>query len=364
LKVAIMGAGLSGLTCAIMLEKYGVSPTIFEKRNKIGDRFVNAEALLPVLNRPINDDIAYLADTYGIYLQPLSNIRKINIFSENKTASIEGHLGFINIRGRENESFENQLSRQVKSKILFNSKYTHEELLKEFTHVIMATGDAAYTTKIQDYKVDLTVTLKGATVEGKFNRYTVGMWLNNSFAPQGYGYLLPYSEKEACISIGYPDYIHNQKQNLDELWEKFFQRVCKDFNQDLKITDRFEVTRYIIGMCLYPRLGNTFFVGNCFGSIMPAFGFGQLPAILTGIYAAEDLAGRASYLKLVKPLQKSYQNALILRKTLEQLDNNQLDKVISLLNTEIAQRILNSKRHDPLKIITYLLRPLTKLKVL
>lgn len=359
-----MGAGLSGLTCAIMLEKYGISPTIFEKRNKVGDRFVNAEALLHVLNRPINDEIAYLAESYGIYLQPLSNIRKVNVFSENKNAIIEGHLGFINTRGRESESFENQLLKQVKSKIIFNSKYTYDELLKNFTHVVMATGDGAYTTKIQDYEVDLTVTLKGATVEGNFNRYSVGMWLNNSFAPQGYGYLLPYSEKEASITIGFPDYPDNQEKDLNVLWEKFYQRVCKDLNQNIKITDRFEITRYIIGISKYPRLGNTFFIGNCFGSIMPAFGFGQLPAILTGIYAAQDLAGKESYLNLVKPLQESYKNALVLRRILEQLDNNQLDKVISLLNTKIAQRILNSKKYDPLKVTTYFLQPLTKLRVL
>lgn len=31
MNVAIMGAGLSGLSCAIMLEKNGIEPYIFEK---------------------------------------------------------------------------------------------------------------------------------------------------------------------------------------------------------------------------------------------------------------------------------------------------------------------------------------------
>ena len=203
MKVAIMGAGLSGLACAITLEKYGVFPTIFEKRSCVGDRFVNGEALLPIFNRPINDDYAYLSENHGIFLQPLANISKMNFYSENRQGVVTGHLGFVNLRGRKDESFESQLFRQVKSGIYFNSKYTYEELLQDYTHVIMATGDADYALKVQNFQVDLSVTLKGATVEGEFDRHHVAIWLNNNLAPKGYGFLLPYSEKEAVITIGY-----------------------------------------------------------------------------------------------------------------------------------------------------------------
>lgn len=48
MKVAIMGAGLSGLACAIRLEQLGIYPDIFEKRGSIGDRFVNGEVLLTI----------------------------------------------------------------------------------------------------------------------------------------------------------------------------------------------------------------------------------------------------------------------------------------------------------------------------
>ncbi|MGE5454026.1 MAG: NAD(P)-binding protein, partial [Methylocystaceae bacterium] len=33
-----MGAGLSGLCCAITLKKQGLDPVVFEKRNQVGDR--------------------------------------------------------------------------------------------------------------------------------------------------------------------------------------------------------------------------------------------------------------------------------------------------------------------------------------
>jgi len=53
--IAIMGAGLSGLSCAMTLEKNGISPTIFEKRSQIGDRFVNGEVLLSIFAFPVHD---------------------------------------------------------------------------------------------------------------------------------------------------------------------------------------------------------------------------------------------------------------------------------------------------------------------
>lgn len=75
-----MGAGLSGLVCAIMLEKNGIHPTIFEKRSQAGDRFINGEIFLSSLSKPVSDAIAYFADTYGIYLQPTSHIKNLVLY--------------------------------------------------------------------------------------------------------------------------------------------------------------------------------------------------------------------------------------------------------------------------------------------
>lgn len=362
MNVAIMGAGLSGLACAITLEKHGITPTIFENRSQVGDRFINGEAIIPILDRPINDSYSFLAEKYGIFLQPLSNIRSMTFYSENKVATLSGYLGFLNARGRHSQSFENQLFKQVRSKIIFNSNVTYEQLLKDFTHVILATGDAAYASKIQDYKVGLTVTLKGATVEGKFDRFNAAIWLDNNLSPKGYGYLMPFSEREASITIGYPDYPENRSKDINALWGNFYDRVCTNLNQNLKVTDNFEITRYIIGQCQYPRLGNTFFVGNCFGAIMPAFGFGQLPAMLTGVYAAFDLVGKGNYTELVKHLQESYNNSLVIRRFMEQLDNRKLDLLVSLFNTKLANYMFNNQKINPFKMASYLLKPQVKIR--
>lgn len=362
MKIAIMGAGLSGLACAITLEKHQIPFSIFEKRSQVGDRFVNGEALISALTRPINDPIAYLSEKHGIYLQPLSPMRHISFFSPQKQSQLSGQLGFINIRGRHSQSFENQLLRQLKTPIVFNSSYSYEQLLQDYTHIILATGDAAYASKIQDFDMDFTVTLKGATVEGKFDRHKVYIWLNYNLAPQGYAYLLPYSEQEACITIAYPDYPSNQAISPEKLWERFYALARTNLKQPLTITDSFQVTRYIIGLSAEPRIGNTFFVGNCFGAVMPGFGFGQFESIMTGIYAAQDLCGLGNYSDLTKPFRSSYQHSLVLRRTMELLNNSQLDNLVSLTNHNIAQKLINNKHLNPLKLASRLLRPWVKLQ--
>ncbi|WP_202080947.1 NAD(P)/FAD-dependent oxidoreductase [Caldalkalibacillus salinus] len=355
--IAIMGAGLSGLSAAITLEKYGVKPTIFEKRREVGDRFVNAEALLPILDLPIDDEIAYFSETFGLYLKPSSNIRNLTIHSENESTTLEGKLGFVNIRGRHEDAFEKQLEKQVQSEIHFHSEHTYEALLREYSHVILATGDAEYSAKIQPFDTDLTVSLKGATVAGHFDRFHVHVWLNHHYAPKGYAYLLPFSDEEANIVIAYPDYPENTEKEMAAYFEPFYQEVQDIFDQTLRITDQFQIRNYVIGMCQYPRIGNTFFVGNNFGSIQPFLGFGQFVAVLTGVCAARDILGLGHYEEDIHQVMKDYKHSLVMRQTLEKMSNAHYDFIVKNMNQEIFSRMLSARRFNSLKYASYLLRP-------
>jgi len=360
MKVAIMGAGLSGLVSAITLEKHGIVPTIFESRDDVGDRFINGEVLLNILSRPINNSLEHFANKYDIHLKPTSILKQINFYSKNAAATIKGTLGYTNIRGRHEDSFENQLKKQVKSEITFNSKYTHEYLAKHFDYVILATGDGEYARKLGNYRCDLSTSLKGTTVEGNFIKDKIIMWTNYDFAPKGYAYLIPFSDKEAHIVIAYPDYDENIKKDINTLWEMFYEQACKDTKQNLHITDEFQISKYMIGISHKPRIDNTLFVGNCFGSISPSFGFGQYTSILTGIYAAHHILGIQSYEDLTKPLYTNYNNSLVIRRFMESLNNKKLDLLIKSFNMPLVNSAFSdTSKIDFFKIVSYPLRPIT-----
>jgi flavin-dependent dehydrogenase len=357
IKVAIMGSGMSGLSCAITLEQNGIPATIFEKRRMPGDRFVNGEALFHILSRPINKCLDYLVEKYNIRLEPISVINQLTIHSENRKAVINGDIGYINIRGRHKDSFENQLASQFKSQIIYNSQYTLEQLKKEFTHIVLATGDAAYAEKLGNFRKDLTVTLKGATVEGNFKIDNPHAWFNYKLAPQGYAYLIPFSDREANIVIGYPDYPENKQKNPQELWEKFYEQVCEDISQNVKITDNFEVSDYIIGMCNKAKINNIYYVGNNFGCNMPALGFGQFESVLTGVYAAYDILGKGEYEILSKGLRKSYENSLVIRRAMEGLDNHKLDILVQYIDNWIVDKFFDtSTTIDFLNFLSHILK--------
>lgn len=355
MRVAIMGAGLSGLTCAIQLERHGVTPWIFETRSQVGDRFVNGEVFMSIFSRPTEDEMKYMSERHQIYLHPTANIKEFILSSSSERAVITGRLGFTNIRGRHSNSLENQLYRQLKTEVHFHSDFTYEQLAKEFTHVIVATGDSAYVQSISLFDEQRAYTLVGATVEGSFSPHGVRAWWDERIAPNGYGYLIPFSQNEANIVTAIPDREAQDKQRRSELRQRFFERVCSDLEQNLRVSDQFEITGYVSGLCRYPRIGNTFFTGNCFGSLMPMFGFGQFASMLTGIYAANDLLGLSSYEQTTQPLRHAFKNSLVLRRFFESLNQRELDFVVGKLNGFWGEKLLNSKL-DVFKWASYALR--------
>lgn len=342
MKVAIMGAGISGLSCAITLEQYGITPTIFEKRTRVGDRFINGEAMFNILNKPIKDCIPYIAENYNINLKSIDRVNKLSVHSKNELGTVEGKIGYTNIRGRHKNSYESQLEKQVKCDINFNSTYEYEALCKEFDYVVLATGDGEYSSRLGNYRCDLTCTIKGATVKGNFVTSNPHVWFNYDIVPKGYAWLIPFSKKEANLVIAYPDYPNNIKLDINDMWEKFYSLACKDLEQNFSITDNFEITRYMMGICNKPKIDNTYFVGNCFGTISPGLGFGQFTSILTGIYSAYDICELGVYEKLTKKLFQNYNHSLVLRKFMENLTDAQLDFHIKNLDNKIIHSVFDN----------------------
>lgn len=178
---------------------------------------------------------------------------------------------------------------------------------------------------------------------GEFSRYATRVWLDTRIAPQGYAYLIPFSETEANIVLAFPENRPLQDYDIQGMWTRFYNRVCADLGQSLPVTDEFEVNHYQIGLAGEGRIGNTFFTGNCFGGIMPFFGFGQFTSILTGIYAAQDMVGLSRYAESTEIIRSSYKNSLLLRRWFETLDNQGLDAAVRRLNGFWGRKLVGTR---------------------
>jgi flavin-dependent dehydrogenase len=351
-KIAILGAGLSGLCCAFQLEKHGVKADIFERRREVEDRFINGEGMMDILTRPIKDSFSYLADQFDLHLQPLHPISKLTMVSEHNQVDFSGHFGFITVRGRHPQALSKQVAKKIKSKIYFNSKKTYDDLLKEYDTILMATGDGRDVRNIQPFNTDVSVKILGFTLKGEFNPGQVKIFLNNDLSPKGYVYLLPYDEENANIAIATP-VNHADMSILKE-------RLLQFIDISSKITDEFKIEDYIIGRPEKSRIGNTYFIGNCGGNIFPFMGFGQFGAMLSGLLAADSIIYNIDFDEQIQFLRKSYGRSLILRRFMEEMDNENFDKMVKVLQGKVGERLFHSNKINPLKAASYLMYPYVK----
>jgi len=345
MRAAIMGAGLSGLCCAYILEKYGYHFDIYENRSCAEDRFADCEMIMELLNQPVRDIFSFLAREYGLYLKAANVINKIVIKSQKETAEIPAFAGYITVRGNYEDSLEKQLASNIKRKIYYGSEKTLEELKKYYDYVVLASGDGSYTENVRKYTTHIPLNIREATIEGDFDPHTVIVWLNNNFAPQGYSYLIPFNQQEANIAIIYPDYEHNKKYYIDRLWDN----LLNSLNFRFHTINNFLITDYKVGIADKLRADNILFAGNCYCSGIPFLGFGQVSAILSGIYAGLDICEKTRYESRMRKLKNSYYYSLSLKREMEKMNNKQFDKIVKLLRSPLGRTMFHSKGLSLLK---------------
>ena len=267
MKVAIIGAGTSGLSCAIELERNGIFPTIFERNDFIGDYHPHVSALINVITRPVADPIKYMDKKLGIKLKPLNLFRKVIHYSPNNQVTVTGPLGYFMIRGKEENSVQGQLHKQVKSQVHFNSFVQPEDLEKDFNYIIVADGHWSIPERYGICQEVMRTWVKGGIFAGNFEDDTLQMWLDNELTHGVYIYSAPYSKNRAVIAHVVQNIEHEE---LNEYWHRFLE--SRDILKKHDMLESWELPHHA-GFVTTNRVGKIYFIGTAGGGVEPIFRF-------------------------------------------------------------------------------------------
>ncbi|MQL51729.1 NAD(P)-binding protein [Desulfofundulus thermobenzoicus] len=177
LRVAIIGAGPSGLACALELERLGIKPVIFERYHRIGLPVERIDMLLHLAWRPVKDQLAYLARHCHLSLMPAAPLHAIIMYGPNRRSVIRKRLlGYLIHRGRSPLSIENQLAARLSTPVNFQVLADPLEMAGQFDYVVVAEGDSKTARRLGLWQELSPLIIRGATILGQFEPRTFHLY--------------------------------------------------------------------------------------------------------------------------------------------------------------------------------------------
>ncbi|MCX7921695.1 MAG: NAD(P)/FAD-dependent oxidoreductase [Clostridia bacterium] len=357
MKVAIIGAGLSGLSCALELKRYGIIPTIFERRNAIGDSLDFAGAALRIFNRAYRDPLKYFKKEFGLHIRPSNYVKEVRMHSPHKQTVVKGNLGYLFNRGREAYTLEKQIAAQVDLPIYFNSYISKEEIegfQSKYDHIVVATGGSDIVRQFRMMTVTFQSVSRIATVIGDFRTDCVNMWLNTEYSNHAFAYTVPIGPKEARLVL-LADNICPRE--MDYNWEKFLESE--------QIQYRIVETRDLqnmLGLVMPMHNGNIYFVGDSGGCVDDFLGFGMLNSIESGFIAARCIINKRDYNEEMKPFYQHLEKLNEFRKSMNTLENKDMDRLIFLLGLPGIKQFVYNNPFFNIKDYTFIARMFNNLQ--
>lgn len=332
MKVAIVGAGLSGLCCAYELERQGIETIVFEKRKHVGEILEYPISDLKLFNRYRSGTLRYLQRRYDFKIKPLGKIKKIIMFSPNYKTIIKGKLGYLFIKGKDEKSLENQILSYFNPNITYDSYIDVSDIARDFDYVVVATGEQYTARKYGIFQQTFNALSRIATVVGSFDPNTIIMWLGREFSNNGYCYMVPYNQKKAYVILSVNNITYNE---LDYYWKLFLTRE----NVRFKIIETRDVENQI-GFVNPIMVDNIYFIGNAGGFIDSFLGFGGINAIESGLSLARCIGQNLDYNAMMNPIMKDIKLMHEYRIMMNGLEDNDYDKILTLLNIPAVKGLL------------------------
>lgn len=324
MKVAIIGAGLSGLTCAHELIRHGIIPTVFERKSYVGEVLDLPIIALNMFNMPISKPFKYLKRNFNLDIKPNYILKEVKMYSANKNLTVKSNLGYILKRGKYSDGIESQILQSINIPVNFNSYIDVNDIKNDFDYIIVATGTPNIPKDLNIFTSFFDAYVRIATVLGDFDVNSVTVWMNTAFAKSAFAYIVPNSKKDARLLLTvnniYPD-------EIDYYWKKFLQITNANYNIS-NVTD----IRHDVGIVKPVQYKNLLFCGNAGGFLDDALGFGSVKALLSGVLAAKCIIENKNYNKISQKLSKNIHKAHEFRKALNTFTNDDFDAVLAGLN--------------------------------
>ena len=334
IRVAIIGAGLSGLSCAHELKLHGIDPVIFEEKSMIGEILDYQNILFNMFNFPqYGDSLKFLKKKYNLDIKHQFRIREISITAPNrKVYTARGNLGYIMKRGTARDSVENQLIRAADVPVRFNTYVEIENITDEFDHIVVATGTDIIPKKFNIFSTTFNGFVRIANVLGEFKTGSVRMWFNSEYSKNAYAYLIPYSSKAARLILIVNGITHEE---LDVYWKKFLEEE--------KITYYITEARdreHNVGFVDPVQVGKVYFVGNAGGFIDDLFGFGSAKAEISGVTAARAIIRSGDYDRMIKPFKDDFRKKHEFRTVMNTWSNDEVSRALAFLHFPIIKQFI------------------------
>ncbi|HWR61597.1 MAG TPA: NAD(P)-binding protein [Clostridia bacterium] len=355
MKIAIVGAGLCGLSCALELERNGIVADIFERDSSLGWPMPEIGFWPEILLRDYGDVFKYLRENFKISLKPLIRCNNIIMKSPKNKVEINGSLGYSFLRGKTPDSVENQVGKLLAhTPVHFNSNVDYMVLAGKYDRVIVATGNDSAARRLGLWEDKGIIHIIGGVALGTFRPDSSTIYFNTEYAGSGYGRVAPFNKTKAMVNL-YA--IGRSRSELAGLFARFLS--CESLDC-LEFLYNFTPPPFTAGRVKSFAKGNIYLAGRSAGLTERLLGVGGVGAIISGIYAARAITQGLDYEARMKQLASWSENISSFRDIVNGFDNDDFDRLLAAVGKPGIKQLIYNTHIDFVENIGSLIKVFVK----